>query len=207
MVMTTIAWPAAAASMVRLAVRIPAKVEVATETTITCVAAAARVELETGAKVTAASSTDPVQESDCPPMLLMVTSCGGGVSPACALKCRVSGVTASFPGGGGGGGAEVKVIETGTTTLPAAPASKVMVALRVPAAACAATLTDSVLVPLAASVPVESESVTVGSDEAADQVRLDPPSLSNESGCAGGAAGALAAVDGGGSASPALTRV
>ena len=203
-VMATLAFPAAPASMASVAERFPANAEVATETWRTCVTAAPSEAVECGANDTAASSAVPVHASGCPPMLLTVTLWAGGIWPASALNESASGVTASCAGGGGGGGTAVKPMETATVTLPAEPASKVRVALRAPAAAWAATLMETVDPAPAASEPVAGDNATAGSDEVAVQVRLEPPSLSTESDCAAGAAGACAANDSDGGATTRL---
>src|SRR5439155_20862046 len=108
----------------------------------------------------------------------------GALPPASAVKESASGRTSSAPGGGGGGGAAVKVMVTGTVTLPTVPASKTMVAVREPAVVWEATDTETLLVAPGASEPDATDSVSLASLEVAFQLRPEPPSLSSVSVCA-----------------------
>src|SRR5437762_2359857 len=110
------------------------------------------------------------------PLLPLVSMCE---SPLLRLSwCHFGQAESPYCGGGGGGGAAVKVMLTGTLTLPAAPASKTSCEVRVPEVACAATFTVTDVLAPAASVPCAAESVTAASSEVADQDRSCPPSLS-----------------------------
>src|SRR5438034_95544 len=113
------------------------------------------------------------------PLLALVSTCD---RPLEALSwCHLGHAEPPYWGGGGGGGGAVKVIWTGTVTLPASAASNTNVAVREPAVVSAATETETLEVPPGTSDPEVTESVTLASLEVAFHDRFDPPSLSSES--------------------------
>jgi hypothetical protein len=89
----------------------------------------------------------------------------------------------------------VKVMVTGTVTVPAAPALNVSCWVRVPAVACAATLTLTLVLAHMARLPEAADSVTAGSSAVPVQVSACPPPFESASVWAVGAAPTCAVND------------
>src|SRR5205085_1309194 len=113
-----------------------------------------------GVTVMAASSALAVQVRPSAPLFDTLSVCAPGALGASAWKCSEVGLTTSLAGSGGGG-CWVKVIDSGTTILPALPASKVRCEVREPALLCPATDTVTMVSPLGSSAPAAAERLTL----------------------------------------------